>query len=525
MSDHDNDELLEGLRPGNSTSPSSTSPTSAASQFDHSELRIPSAEGSRYSQHLDTENCARGVRGASQKMKLSDISWLKIDKLIHVEDSARGEGKAAAAIAVLPTGENITIGVCSWDDGYIDVRALKVEKDEAQYRPLLTSGRIGIYETTASGPRPRYWFIELTQPTVASSGAFNGIKVSEDVLSRIAHQPLIEALAPFGTLGISTKGELTKTESARRGFLVAHFALHDHKPAIACYALCRVLPIANGAVVDRGTGQSIGVSTTVNNSGSNTRHPKRDTALTPSSEVSRTTKLSLKPTQEQIAVIDKAGSQKDLVVEALAGTGKTSTLKMFAIASKGLKGQYLAFNKSIVQEATSTFPENVNCSTAHGLAYRSIGHRYAERINGSRNTNKDVAEFLQSSGFAYQSRDTPLFLTADQVARYSTAAVQAFCRSHLDEITTDLVPLPIGLEEGTSQSEEFVSAISIHAQKLWEDFSSTSGRLSWNGSHDVYLKLWQLSRPVIPADFILFDEAQDADPVMLTVVNDQSQAQ
>jgi hypothetical protein len=33
--------------------------------------------------------------------------------------------------------------------------------------------------------------------------------------------------------------------------------------------------------------------------------------------------------------------------------------------------------------------------------------------------------------------------------------------------------------------------------------------------HDIYLKLWALSEPNIPTDYVLFDEAQDADPLML----------
>ena len=44
-------------------------------------------------------------------------------------------------------------------------------------------------------------------------------------------------------------------------------------------------------------------------------------------------------------------------------------------------------------------------------------------------------------------------------------------------------------------------------------------------THDYYLKMWQLSSPVIKGDFILFDEAQDADPVMLDVIERQKHAQ
>ena len=40
--------------------------------------------------------------------------------------------------------------------------------------------------------------------------------------------------------------------------------------------------------------------------------------------------------------------------------------------------------------------------------------------------------------------------------------------------------------------------------------------------HDGYLKLWGLSQPLIAADFILLDEAQDTNPVVLDVLERQS---
>ena len=39
--------------------------------------------------------------------------------------------------------------------------------------------------------------------------------------------------------------------------------------------------------------------------------------------------------------------------------------------------------------------------------------------------------------------------------------------------------------------------------------------------HDGYLKLWALSKPRIAADFILLDEAQDTNPVVLGVLQSQ----
>ena len=40
--------------------------------------------------------------------------------------------------------------------------------------------------------------------------------------------------------------------------------------------------------------------------------------------------------------------------------------------------------------------------------------------------------------------------------------------------------------------------------------------------HDGYLKLWALGRPKLAADFVLLDEAQDSNPVMLDVLSRQA---
>ncbi|KAA8596564.1 putative DNA helicase [Vibrio cyclitrophicus] len=83
-------------------------------------------------------------------------------------------------------------------------------------------------------------------------------------------------------------------------------------------------------------------------------------------------------TEEQYYILDKASLGQSLIINAFAGTGKTFTLR--ALASKPLsnkKGRYLAFNRKIVDDATTAFPENVDCRTIHSLAYRDVGVKYA----------------------------------------------------------------------------------------------------------------------------------------------------
>ena len=72
-----------------------------------------------------------------------------------------------------------------------------------------------------------------------------------------------------------------------------------------------------------------------------------------------------------------------LRVVAFAGTGKTTTLRAYAQARPRQRMLYLAFNRSVAQEAQGTFGAHVCCSTIHGLAYRAVGYRYRHKLRGS----------------------------------------------------------------------------------------------------------------------------------------------
>jgi superfamily I DNA/RNA helicase len=61
------------------------------------------------------------------------------------------------------------------------------------------------------------------------------------------------------------------------------------------------------------------------------------------------------------------------------------------------------------------------------------------------------------------------------------------------------------------------------ARRLWQRMSDPAD--DFPATHDVYLKVWALSGPRIAADFILFDESQDANAAMLQIVRCQSAQQ
>ena len=78
-----------------------------------------------------------------------------------------------------------------------------------------------------------------------------------------------------------------------------------------------------------------------------------------------------KPTLEQDVAIEKFRTGKVIKIAAFAGTGKTSTLLLLA-DTKHQRGLYLAFNKSIAQEAREKFPNHVDCRTTHSIAVRYV---------------------------------------------------------------------------------------------------------------------------------------------------------
>jgi hypothetical protein len=223
--------------------------------------------------------------------------------------------------------------------------------------------------------------------------------------------------------------------------------------------------------------------------------------------------MSFSPTPEQTAALDAFATGKDMVLEAGAGTGKTSTLKLMA-ESTDRRGLYLAYNKAIQKEAEGSFPSNVNCRTAHSLAYAAVGKNFRSRLNGARVTSRQQVEALgiPYMGFAVGE----IQIAPWQVASLVMQGVARFCNSADEEITKFHMPRLDGAEEVQADLDSFLLPF---AKKAWADLQKPAGKMRF--THDHYLKIWALTKPKINVGFILFDEAQDANPVIAGVVADQ----
>lgn len=238
----------------------------------------------------------------------------------------------------------------------------------------------------------------------------------------------------------------------------------------------------------------------------------------------------LRLTDEQIEAVGAFGSGKNLAIEAGAGTGKTSTLKAMGESDRRKRSQYVAFNRAIVLDAGEKMPRNVKARTAHSIAKRAVGHRYEHRLGGARMRSYELGQLLGVDPLVVLRPNGPKVLQPGYLASLVMKAILNYCFTD-DEIPTKRhVPYVDGIDglgpDGKrlwDNNNAVRAHIESHLMQAWRDVCDPDGRLPFK--HDHYLKIYERSNPHIPADSILFDEAQDAAPVMLSIVNQQQHAQ
>jgi hypothetical protein len=229
--------------------------------------------------------------------------------------------------------------------------------------------------------------------------------------------------------------------------------------------------------------------------------------------------MSFTPTDEQQAVIDAFRSGLDIAVSALAGTGKTSTMRLLAETAPEYRGLYFAYNRAAADEAAREFPTSIKCRTAHSLAYGAVGHRFKDRLNAARKPPWEVAKFLGVGGNDWKVTPT-VVLKPWQIARLALDGLTRFCYSGDDAIQ----PWHIPRVEGVQNMEVIRSRVLPFAQKAWEDVQDPAG----DGvpfTHDHYLAIWVRSQPELNYDYILLDEGQDSNGCVARLFEAQEDAQ
>ncbi|MFM0665008.1 3'-5' exonuclease [Paraburkholderia sediminicola] len=230
----------------------------------------------------------------------------------------------------------------------------------------------------------------------------------------------------------------------------------------------------------------------------------------------------LNPTNEQIAAVDAAASGAPVKLKAYAGATKTSTLTMIAERLAERRGKYLAFNKDIVADARRKFPANVSTQTWHSLAYSATDRAITARLNLAKEPPHHLASRYGLSAIKVPTViGKSVELSPFQIGRMVADGSARFCRSA--QAAPEAWHIPVDEKIEPAAAEELRSMLLPHVVRQWDESADPRGRTAI--TPDVYLKLWERSRPNIPADFILIDEAQDSDGLMLSVLRRQQHAQ
>ncbi|SIK10336.1 DNA/RNA helicase, superfamily I [Mycobacteroides abscessus subsp. abscessus] len=228
----------------------------------------------------------------------------------------------------------------------------------------------------------------------------------------------------------------------------------------------------------------------------------------------------MEPTEEQQKIIAAARRVQSLVIQAGAGTGKTATFKKIAADGEPRDSLYITFNRENAVEAKASFPSHVRCVTSHALAHRAVGWRYQARLdNKARQSGRVAAEILGTSWMEFSDE---VRISDVQLAQLTLETVARYCHSDAEEITAAHVPRHDDIFVGAGHGALAEVAVR-YARHAWKDIEDLEGRLRF--VPDYYLKLWALQHPRLDAKVIMLDEAQDTNPVMATLIKNQTHAQ
>lgn len=248
-------------------------------------------------------------------------------------------------------------------------------------------------------------------------------------------------------------------------------------------------------------------------------------------------------TVEQEAIVD-AARQGSVRVQALAGTGKTTTLRAVVNDSPpDLRIHYLVFNSKMCRAAERTFdPGRVHIKTFHGLAMAATRDHFPGRTVGNIRLSdlREICGEIQPAGEGMTRAETFAAVAATLRAFLHSADatpawfhVPGLFRRRLEEDQAAIIrkigpPHLLGPNNTFSAAGErrirqevmlSLDYLAEHARSAYEAYAAPHSGLRLPLPHDVYLKFWQLSGPVIDTDLLLVDEAQDLNPVMLAIVH------
>lgn len=214
-------------------------------------------------------------------------------------------------------------------------------------------------------------------------------------------------------------------------------------------------------------------------------------------------------TEEQAGAVESFWSSRRTKVTALAGTGKTTTLVACSQRLSEVHGLYVTYSRALRDEMSARIARdglNMRASTAHSLAWAQTPRAFRDRATDRHGMKmSQVAKHLGMNGTVRISdsfRLTP--------ARQAMEARRVVTAMRLEGERT-----PSEATMGRWAGTPFEPRLRTAAESWNDDLDNPDGVLPYE--HDDYLAAWAQRDPVLSADYVALDEAQDADPAIARV--------
>lgn len=224
-----------------------------------------------------------------------------------------------------------------------------------------------------------------------------------------------------------------------------------------------------------------------------------------------------RPTDEQAEAIRTAASGTTFVLDAPAGSGKSSTARGMCEQIDG-RVLYLVYNRAARDDASRTFPRSTVVKTTSQLAWAAYADEYADRMRPGEASRVPSWETARMAKIKPVDLGADLTLQPGTIAAMATETIDRFCYTADQQIEiTHVPPLPVGLNP--AQEEYLKETVTAWARTIWKQ--SLSPFSAHRFTMDYAFKLLVMSEPNLGFDTIIVDEAQDSNGATEKLVKDQ----
>ncbi|MFB7858764.1 UvrD-helicase domain-containing protein [Rhodococcus qingshengii] len=234
----------------------------------------------------------------------------------------------------------------------------------------------------------------------------------------------------------------------------------------------------------------------------------------------------MKPTEEQADAIRAAARGETFVLDAPAGSGKSSTAERMASVIDG-KVMYIVYNRAAKDEAVKRFAHlpHVEVRTTASLGWHAFRRTHAERMNfdkSPRVRGKKVAELEGITDFLDIGGGKHIAPTV--LANIATSTLLDFSYT-ADFVITGKNVKRANLPDGLTEHQEDIIRESVVplARRIWKKTQEPDSE-HWFPQQYAF-KLYAMTQPDLKVDAVILDEAQDSNPATEYLVKSQNNAQ